>query len=71
MFAITAASPSRSDPLSGLSLDDSYPEPQAREGWEVVAVKAASLNHHDLWTLRGVGVGEERLPIVLGCDASG
>lgn len=34
-------------------------------------VLAASLNHHDLWTLRGVGMDAERLPIVLGCDAAG
>src|SRR5207237_6852535 len=32
---------------------------------------AASLNHHDLWTLRGVGIDRDRLPIVLGCDAAG
>ncbi len=41
------------------------------EGWTTVTVKAASLNHHDVWTLRGVGVTEDRLPIVLGCDAAG
>jgi NADPH:quinone reductase-like Zn-dependent oxidoreductase len=32
---------------------------------------AASLNHHDVWTLRGVGISPDRLPIVLGCDAAG
>jgi NADPH:quinone reductase-like Zn-dependent oxidoreductase len=36
-----------------------------------VDVKAAALNQHDLWTLRGVGIREEQLPIVLGCDAAG
>ena len=34
-------------------------------------VKAAALNHHDLWSLRGVGLPESRLPMILGCDASG
>jgi NADPH:quinone reductase-like Zn-dependent oxidoreductase len=34
-------------------------------------VRAAALNHHDLWTLKGVGISEDRLPIVLGCDAAG
>jgi NADPH:quinone reductase-like Zn-dependent oxidoreductase len=34
-------------------------------------VRAASLNHHDLWSLRGVGLPAERLPMILGCDASG
>ncbi|MEX0705032.1 MAG: zinc-binding dehydrogenase, partial [Nitriliruptoraceae bacterium] len=41
------------------------------DGWVVVEVQAASLNHHDVWTLRGVGVDPARLPIVLGCDAAG
>jgi NADPH:quinone reductase-like Zn-dependent oxidoreductase len=41
------------------------------EGWTTVTVKAASLNHHDLWSLRGVGLGRERLPMILGCDAAG
>jgi len=36
-----------------------------------VQVKAASLNHHDLWSLRGVGLKEEALPMILGCDAAG
>jgi NADPH:quinone reductase-like Zn-dependent oxidoreductase len=34
-------------------------------------VRAASLNHHDLWTLRGVGIKSEQLPMILGCDAAG
>jgi NADPH:quinone reductase-like Zn-dependent oxidoreductase len=36
-----------------------------------VTVRAAALNHHDVWTLRGVGISADRLPIVLGCDAAG
>jgi NADPH:quinone reductase-like Zn-dependent oxidoreductase len=36
-----------------------------------VTVKAASLNHHDLWSLKGVGLQQERLPMILGCDAAG
>jgi NADPH:quinone reductase-like Zn-dependent oxidoreductase len=36
-----------------------------------VSVKAASLNHHDLWSLRGVGLSADRLPMILGCDAAG
>ena len=36
-----------------------------------MAVRAASLNHHDLWTLRGVGIKAEQLPMILGCDAAG
>jgi NADPH:quinone reductase-like Zn-dependent oxidoreductase len=47
------------------------PEPTVPEGWTTVQVKAASLNHHDLWTLKGVGITEDRLPMILGCDAAG
>jgi NADPH:quinone reductase-like Zn-dependent oxidoreductase len=41
------------------------------DGWTTVTVKAAALNHHDLWSLRGVGLREEQLPMILGCDAAG
>lgn len=70
MFAIRCTAFSRDDPLEGLDLGE-HPEPDPPPGWEVVEVRAASLNHHDLWTLRGVGISEDRLPIVLGCDAAG
>jgi NADPH:quinone reductase-like Zn-dependent oxidoreductase len=36
-----------------------------------VRVRAAALNHHDLWSLRGVGLKPEQLPMILGCDAAG
>jgi NADPH:quinone reductase-like Zn-dependent oxidoreductase len=70
MFAAYAARINADDPLSGLELGE-RPEPEARPGWSVVTVKAASLNHHDLWSLRGVGLPAERLPMILGCDAAG
>jgi NADPH:quinone reductase-like Zn-dependent oxidoreductase len=70
MFAITAAAATPDDPLAGLTLGE-YPDPVPPDGWEVVEVRAAALNHHDVWTLRGVGIDPERLPIVLGCDAAG
>jgi len=70
MFAVTAALINADDPLAGLRLGE-RPEPTPPEGWTLVRVRAASLNHHDLWTLRGVGITADRLPITLGCDASG
>jgi NADPH:quinone reductase-like Zn-dependent oxidoreductase len=70
MFAITATAITPDDPLAGLTLGD-HPEPTPPDGWEVVEVRAAALNHHDVWTLRGVGIDPDRLPIVLGCDAAG
>ena len=41
------------------------------EGWALVDIKAVSLNHHDVWSLRGIGLPEERLPMIIGCDAAG
>ncbi|MCM2421558.1 MULTISPECIES: zinc-binding dehydrogenase [unclassified Streptomyces] len=70
MFAAYAARIDRDQPLNGLELGE-RPEPERREGWTTVTVRAASLNHHDLWSLRGVGLGQERLPMILGCDAAG
>lgn len=70
MLAALAISTSADDPLSGLALGD-HPDPDPPPGWVAVRVMSAALNHHDLWTLRGVGVDAGRLPIVLGCDAAG
>ena len=70
MFAVYAEKRSADDPLSGLLLGE-RPDPEVPEGWTTVEVKAASLNHHDLWSLRGVGLGEDALPMILGCDAAG
>jgi NADPH:quinone reductase-like Zn-dependent oxidoreductase len=70
MFAVYAAHIDRDQPLGGLELGE-RPEPEARPGWTIISVKAASLNHHDLWSLRGIGLDEERLPMILGCDAAG
>lgn len=47
------------------------PEPDPPPGWVVVEVRAAALNHHDVWSLRGTGLSEEQLPMILGCDAAG
>jgi NADPH:quinone reductase-like Zn-dependent oxidoreductase len=70
MKAVYATGISREDPLSGLEIGD-RPEPEVPSGWTTVTVKAAALNHHDLWSLRGVGLGEDALPMILGCDAAG
>ena len=70
MLAVTCTSQSADDPLSGLTVGE-RPDPEVPEGWARVHVKAASLNHHDLWSLRGVGLPADRLPMILGCDAAG
>jgi NADPH:quinone reductase-like Zn-dependent oxidoreductase len=70
MFAVTAARIDADDPLTGLELGE-RPDPSPPDGWTTVTVRAAALNHHDVWTLRGVGISPDRLPIVVGCDAAG
>ncbi|WP_030687609.1 zinc-binding dehydrogenase [Streptomyces sp. NRRL B-1347] len=70
MFAAYAARIDSTHPLNGLELGD-RPAPEPRPGWSTVNVKAASLNHHDLWSLRGVGLDQDKLPMILGCDAAG
>lgn len=70
VLAVSCTSQSADDPLSGLTVGE-VPEPQVPDGWARVHVRAASLNHHDLWSLRGVGLPADRLPMILGCDAAG
>ncbi|MDA8322705.1 MAG: zinc-binding dehydrogenase [Actinomycetota bacterium] len=70
MFAVTAARLNADDPLAALELGE-HAEPVPPADWTTVTVKAASLNHHDVWTLRGVGISADRLPMILGCDAAG
>src|SRR5258705_2834118 len=70
MRAAYASSLDPDSPLDGLVVGE-RPQPDVRPGWTIVDVKAASLNHHDVWTLRGVGISADRLPMILGCDAAG
>jgi NADPH:quinone reductase-like Zn-dependent oxidoreductase len=70
MLAAYAARLSSSDPLSALEVGE-RPEPDVPDGWTTVTVRAASLNHHDVWALRGVALGEDQLPMILGGDAAG
>jgi len=70
MLAISCTSQSADDPLSGLTVGE-RPDPVAPQGWVRVTLRAAALNHHDLWSLRGVGLAADKLPMVLGCDGAG
>lgn len=70
MFAVYASAPNADDPLASLATGE-RPEPEVPDGWVAVRVSAASLNMHDLWTLRGVGIKPEQFPMVLGCDGAG
>ena len=70
MFAVYAAAPNPTDPLASLRVGD-RPAPAVSDGSVAVTVAAASLNMHDLWTLRGVGIKPDRFPMILGCDGAG
>jgi NADPH:quinone reductase-like Zn-dependent oxidoreductase len=70
MLAVYVSTPNPKDPLSVLEVGE-RPEPEVPDGWTTIAVKAASLNHHDLFSLRGVGLPADRMPMILGTDAAG
>ncbi len=59
------------DPVSALVLGERPVPEMPGNDWVPVRVKASALNHHDLWSLRGVGLSENALPMILGCDAAG
>lgn len=70
MFAVYANSVNPSDPLSALSVGE-IDQPETPADWVTVRVKAASLNHHDLWSLKGQALQADRVPMILGSDAAG
>src|SRR4051794_23051563 len=70
MLAAYAARVDADDPLSALEVGE-RPEPKAPDGWVTVSVRAASLNHHDVWALRGVALSADQTPMILGGDAAG
>ncbi len=74
MLAVRATSASPDSPLDALEVGDvadSEIEDAAPADWVPVTIKAAALNQHDVWSLRGVGLKSEHLPMVLGCDGAG
>jgi NADPH:quinone reductase-like Zn-dependent oxidoreductase len=70
MLAATLRNPNRDDPASAVEVGEWQPR-DAPPGWVRVRLRAASLNHHDVWSMRGLGVRAEDLPVVLGCDGAG
>ncbi|HEY9292423.1 MAG TPA: zinc-binding dehydrogenase [Microlunatus sp.] len=76
MLAAYAARTDADQPLAALEVADV--DVAATPGgalipqdWVEVEVRAAALNHHDLFSLRGVGLSAEACPMILGCDAAG
>lgn len=70
MKAVYAAGINPDDPLGALAVGD-MPDPEPRPFWSAIRVRAASVNHHDLWSLRGVGLSARQTPMILGTDAAG
>jgi NADPH:quinone reductase-like Zn-dependent oxidoreductase len=70
MLAAFVSTPAPKDPLSVLEVGE-RPEPEVPDGWTTIQVKAVSLNHHDLFSLQGIGLPQERMPMILGTDAAG
>jgi len=70
MFAVYAAAVDPTDPLACLGVGD-LPVPTTPDEWVTVRVRAASLNHHDLWALKGVALKADQVPMILGSDAAG
>lgn len=72
MEAIYVAEPNPTQPLAALAVG-TFPGQLTAPGpeWELVTITATSLNHHDVWSLRGVGLRADFLPMVLGTDGVG
>src|SRR5258708_14520970 len=72
MFAVYATDAVPNDPLAALKIGG-RPEPHVPEGWLRVKISHASLNRHDLFTLRGISGHPEGVtyPIIMGNDGAG
>jgi len=70
MLAAYARNVNPEDPFSALSVGEIEPPP-VPEDWTRVDLVAASVNHHDLWSLAGIGLRADQCPMILGTDAVG
>lgn len=71
MRAAVAVGIDAEDPLSALEVKDGWPAPEPGPGQVAVRVAATTVNMHDLWVLRGIGVTAAQMPKILGCDIVG
>lgn len=69
MKAVYAAGTDYDNPLSQLKVGELDTPETSRLEYHPRA--AASVNHHDIWSLQGVGLSAEQTPMILGTDASG
>ncbi|MGE5151623.1 MAG: zinc-binding dehydrogenase [Rhodospirillaceae bacterium] len=54
-----------------LAFEKDFPDPTPGEGDVIVAVKAASLNYHDVFTRRGMPGIKVPMPAIMGLDVAG
>lgn len=70
MLAAYAVAADAENPLNALEVGEIDP-PATPQGWVPVQMRAGSINHHDVFSLKGVGLPADRLPMILGCDGVG
>ena len=56
---------------SQIVVEENYPEPEVSAGWVKVAVRATSLNYHDIFSRRGMPGIRLPLPLIIGSDIAG
>jgi len=54
-----------------LNFESNFPDPKPAEGDVIVAVKASSLNYHDVFTRRGMPGIKVPMPAIMGLDVAG
>ena len=54
-----------------LTYETGFPDPKPGEGDVIVAVKASSLNYHDVFTRRGMPGIKVPMPVIIGLDMAG
>ncbi len=57
--------------IDKILLEDNFPQPELEPGWVRVAVKATSLNFHDIFSRRGMPGITLPLPLIIGSDIAG
>ena len=57
--------------LDRLVYDERFPDPHPGPGEVIVAVRATSLNYHDVFTLRGMPGIKIPMPAIMGLDLAG
>ena len=57
--------------IGNILIENDFPEPELQAGWVKVAVKATSLNFHDIFSRRGMPGIKLPLPLVIGSDIAG